>query len=127
MPSPGKLVNRDDACSFDPRTSQWRRLRPLPHANRGLTAAAVRDHYVLLFGGYTASAQEAAGKPADFGFSSTLLAYDIERDDYTELARMPMAVSEMPMIPAGAVIFGIGGEHHMRGRTPRLLAARLHE
>ncbi len=127
MSSPGRLVNRDDAWSFDPRTGQWRRLRPLPHANRGLSAAAVSDRYVLLFGGYTASAREAAGKPADFGFSSTVLAYDIERDVYTELAPMPMAVSEMPMIPAGNVIFGIGGEHRMRGRTPRLLAARLHK
>src|SRR5205085_8423251 len=72
MKSAGALVNHDDAYSFDTGSSRWTRLRPLPHANRGMTAAALDDRYILLAGGYTASQAQAAGKPADFGFTSAV-------------------------------------------------------
>jgi N-acetylneuraminic acid mutarotase len=125
MPEKGKLINRADAYSFDPQARRWTRLNPLPRANRALTAAAWEDRYVLLFGGYTASEEEAAGKPTDFGFAATVLAYDVTTGNYTEMASLPLPVSEMEMLIQGDQIFGIGGEHRNRDRTARLVAARL--
>jgi N-acetylneuraminic acid mutarotase len=125
MPKAGRLVNRAEAYAFDPRSGRWQRLKDLPRANRDLTAAVLEDRYILLFGGYTASQEEAAGKPPDFGFSSAVLAYDVEKETYTDLTPMPLAVAGMEMLVEGNFVYGMGGENRMRDRTSRLLAARI--
>lgn len=125
MPAAGKLINRDDAWSFNPSKNQWRRLRPLPHANRGLTSAVLGDRYILLSGGYTATQQEAAGKPADFGFTAAVMAYDIETDTYTDLTPLPFPVAGMEILVSGDRLFGIGGEHKMKERADRLISSPL--
>ena len=125
MPKPNRLINRADAYVFDPASKKWQQLAPLPHANRGLSAAVLDDRYVLLCGGFTASEEEAAGKAADFGFSSEVLAYDVEKGTYTKLAPLPLAAADIEVVIHDGVLYGLGGEHRMRDRTPQLVAAKL--
>jgi len=123
MPAPGNLVNRDDALSFDPATGGWRRLRSLPSANRGISAAVVDDRYIVLYGGYTATQQQAAGKPAGFGFTASVLIYDVAADSYHEAAPAPEAAAGVEILYHGGAIFAAGGEQRMRERSDRLSAA----
>ena len=125
MASPGKLVNRDDAWAFDPKTAKWQRLKPLPHANRGMTATAVGDRYIVLLGGYTASMEEAAGKDAGYGFTPDVLIYDVESGTYAKSAPLPVAAAGIETLTNGNTIFAFGGEHRMRGRSARFLAAAI--
>lgn len=125
MPAPNKLVNRDGAYSLDVRTGVWRTLRRLPHANRGLSATAVNSRYIVLSGGYTATGEEAAGKPADFGFTAAVMIYDTETNQYRAGTPLPFAVSGAETLLLGRTIFAFGGEDRMRGRTARTLAGML--
>lgn len=125
MKSAGALVNRDDAYSFDTGSRKWARLRSLPHANRGMTAAALDDRHILLAGGYTATQAEAAGKPADFGFTAAVWLYDTQTDTYREASALPYATSGVELVVQASTIFAMGGEHRMRDRSNRLLVAPM--
>ena len=125
MPSAGALVNRVEAYSYDPQTNEWATLRSLPHANRGPSAVAIGDRSIYLFGGYTASPKEAAGKGASFGFSADVLVYDIEADAYTRSTPMPLPILGVEFVTNGRILYGAGGEDRMRGRSARLLEAQL--
>jgi hypothetical protein len=123
MPAPGDLRNRAEVHVYDPDRGAWKRLRDLPRANRGLTAHALNDRTILLFGGYTATPQEAAGKPPDFGFTSQVWAYDIASDTYGSAAPMPLAASGVEFLRLGNSLYGAGGEDRMRHRSARIFAS----
>ncbi len=125
MKTAGALVNRDDAYSFDAAAGQWKHLRPLPKASRGMTATAFSDRYILLAGGYTATQAEAVGKPVDFGFTSDVWVYDTQADSYSNAGSLPFATAGIELVPHSGTIFGVGGEHRMRDRSNRLLAATI--
>lgn len=125
MPAAGKLLNLSDAYRFDAAEHTWRRLRPLPKPNRGLSAIALYDGSILLVGGYTASQAEADGKPAAFGFSSEAFLYNPRADHYTAVSALPFAASGVALVKHGDQILAIGGEDRMRGRTDRVLLARV--
>ena len=74
------IENHADAYRFSLRDRQWKQLRSLPRAARGMTAVAWDGRYILLAGGYVTSQAEAAGKPPDFGFTGDLLVYDTVTD-----------------------------------------------
>ena len=119
------LVNRDDAYSFDPARSEWKRLHPLPRANRGLSATVVDDGYIVLYGGYTATQQEAAGQGPGFGFSAAALVSDIQADSYLEAGLGPLAAAGVEVLYHAGVIFAVGGEQRMRARSDRLMTAAV--
>ena len=121
----GALVNHDDAYAFDTGSSHWTRLRPLPHAIRGMTAAPLDDRHILLAGGYTATAAEAVGKPPDFGFTSAVWVYDTQTDSYAEAAPLLFATAGIELVRQGGSIFAMGGEQRMRDRSNRLLVAPI--
>jgi hypothetical protein len=125
MNSAGALVNHDEAYAFDTGSNRWTRLRPLPHSNRGITAAALDERYILLAGGYTASPAEAAGKPADFGFTSAVWVYDTSSDSYREASPLLFATAGIELVRHADMIFAMGGEQRMRDRSNRLLAAPI--
>ena len=123
MPRAGALRNRDDAYAFDTTDGSWKKLRPLPHPNRGMSAAAIDNRHIVLYGGYSASPQEAAGKGPEFGFTADVLVYDTETDNYEQVGQGPLAAAGVELLYHSGVLFGVGGEHRMRGRSDRLLTS----
>lgn len=125
MKTAGALVNRDDAYVFDTGTRKWTRLKPLPKANRGMTALRLDDRHILLAGGYTATLAEAAGQPGDFGFTAEVWIYDIQTDSYTAATPLPFASAGVELLSQGQTVYALGGEQRMKDRSNRLLAAPL--
>lgn len=123
MARAGALMNRDDAYAFDTTDGSWKKLRPLPHSNRGMSAVAIDDRHIVLYGGYMASPQEAAGKAPDFGFTADVLMYDTETDTYEQVGQAPLAAAGVELLYHSGVLFGAGGEQRMRGRSDRLLTS----
>lgn len=115
---PHGVRNRNEAFRFDPLTNQWKTLRPLPEATRGMTAVPVNQRYLLLAGGYM---------DAPAGFSATAYLYDTENDQYTRIAPLPFPVMGMEMTPQAGSIWALGGEDKPRHRSSYLLEAKLPE
>lgn len=113
MASPGQLVNRAEAWSFDPVTFAFRRLRDLPSANRGLSAVAASGR-VWLFGGYAIA-----------GFTAESWTYDPAADAYTSQPPMPVAMSSIEFLGRGNTLWGAGGEDRMRGRSARTFSVAI--
>lgn len=114
MPEPGKVVNHAEAWSFDPESFQFRRLRDIPEANRGLSAAILAAR-IYLFGGYV-----------DSGFTAAVLSYDTKHDSYANEAAMPAAMSSIEFCARGAnTLIGAGGEDRMKGRSARTFEVTL--
>ncbi len=126
MASAHKLINRDDAYRFDVSTGKWHRLRPLPAPNRGVSAVPLDGEHILLLGGYTASSEQAQGKPAEFGFTNAVFIYNIQKDEYAPATPLPFAVAGMEAVAAGQQVVALGGEDRMRGRTARVIAGKIH-
>jgi N-acetylneuraminic acid mutarotase len=106
-----KVVNRAEAWSFDPSSFHFRRLRDLPSARRGPTAAASGGR-ILLFGGYT-----------DSGFTAEVWSYDPKRDQYASEAPLPVPMLAIEFFAHGKVLLGTGGEDRMKSRSARTFAA----
>jgi N-acetylneuraminic acid mutarotase len=115
MPQGEKALNHKSAYRYDPSTNQWKGVRELPVASRGLSAVA-RGEYIYLFGGYT-----------DAGFSSDVLSYDLKKDIYTRLNSMPIGLLGIEFVLNGKSIYGAGGENRIRGRSARLFEGKLTE
>jgi N-acetylneuraminic acid mutarotase len=122
---PGGVVNRDDAYRYDPATGQWQKLRPLPAAARGLSAAPLPGGRILLAGGYTASAHDAAHFGPEYGFSAQVWIYDAGADRYDPATPLPFGVSGIEILSHGSAVFALGGEDRMRGRSHRSLQGRI--
>jgi N-acetylneuraminic acid mutarotase len=116
MPASGKVVNHAGAYRYDPATNRWKTIRKLPVANRGLTALAVDDRSIYLFGGYT-----------DSRFTSEVISYDIEKDSYHQLPSMPLGAASIEFVRNGRTVYGAGGEDRMRSRSARLFEGSLKE
>ena len=119
MPSPGKVVNRDGAYSYDPKTDNWKTLRSLPRAARGASAAVVDDRYVYLFAGYAGSKQDTAG------MSSDVLIYDVETDTYHKATPLPVKLMAIDFFLHKGTFYGAGGEDRAKSRSAHTLAGRL--
>jgi N-acetylneuraminic acid mutarotase len=120
---PGTLRNLNGANEFNTASGHWRKLRPLPSAARAMSAVTLDDHRILLAGGYTASQDDAKAHGPDFGFSAAAWIYHIDSDQFESVAPLPFPVAGMELLASDGKVFGAGGEHRMRGRTPRLLEA----
>lgn len=109
----GKLGNHSEAWMFDPKKVQWKALRPLPAANRGITALAANGR-IHLFGGYV-----------DSGFTAAVLSYNPAGDSYTIHRDMPLATVGLQFVEHQGKLWGAGGEHKMRARSARTFSATL--
>jgi hypothetical protein len=81
-----------------------------------VSAVAIEDRSIMLFGGYTASS-----------FSADVLVYDIATDTYKPATPMPVPLLGVEFVMNGRTLYGAGGEDRMRGRSARLLEARMVE
>ena len=114
MDANGKVVNHARALRYDSASNQWKTLKALPNANRGLTAIAYDDLSILLFGGYK-----------DSGFTSEVLLYDVQSDTYRKLKPMPLGLAGVEFVLNDRTIYGAGGEDRMRSRSARFLEGTL--
>jgi N-acetylneuraminic acid mutarotase len=121
----GAIENHAEAYRFSLRDRQWKRLRNLPRAARGMTAVAWDRRYILLAGGYVASQAEAAGKPPDFGFTGDVLVYDTVTDQYQSAGALPLPCAGLAMLRVGEDLFAMGGEEKMRSRSAQVLRGRV--
>jgi N-acetylneuraminic acid mutarotase len=122
---PGTIRNLDGAHEFQTASGHWRMLRSLPSAARAMSAVALDDHRILVAGGYAASQDDAKSEGPDFGFSAAAWVYHIDNDQFESVAPLPFPVAGMELVAIDGKMFGAGGEHRMRGRTPRLIEASL--
>ena len=122
----GTVVNLGDAWRYDLHDRSWERLPDLPRPNRALTAIGVGADGVLLMGGYTATAQEAAGGADDFGFSAEVLRYDPDRRTYDRAGELPEAAACPAAVRLGGELLVLGGEPAMRRRADWVWFADLH-
>jgi hypothetical protein len=114
MPNGGTLANRAEAYVYDTAGNSWKKLQPLPRANRGLSAVKLSDAAIALFGGYT-----------DSGFTAETLGYDIASDAYRPAAPLPLAAAGFEFLPRGDRILAMGGEDRMESRSARVPEGRI--
>lgn len=121
----GKVRNLADAWRYRMADGQWERLPDLPAACRGLTALGMGRDGALVFGGYTATVEQAEGQPPDFGFSAEVLRYDPDRGAYERVGTLPRATACVAAVRLGAEVALLGGEPAMRRRGDWLWLAPL--
>ena len=108
------LANRAEAYVYETESNSWKKIRDLPHANRGLSAVALNDSAIALFGGYT-----------DSGFTAATLVYDIASDAYRSAAPLPFAAAGIEFLRRADRIVALGGEDRMKSRSARVLEGIL--
>jgi N-acetylneuraminic acid mutarotase len=121
----GEPENLASCWAYSPGGNSWERLPDLPRASRGTDAVAVGDDLILLFGGYTATAQQAqAGGPA-FGFLDEVIAFRPSARTFERVGRMPYAAIGTAPVFAGDSVYLTGGEDRMRHRAGFLSIASV--
>ena len=101
------VVNSDAAHAFDALKNEWRKLKPLPFAARGMTAVAIDQEHIYLAGGYRSDPE---------GFTAEALIYDVRADTYRPAKPLPYAAS-VGLVVLDGFVYCIGGEDKMKHRT----------
>lgn len=117
--------NTDDAWRYDVANDRWERIRDLPFAARALSALALDDHRILIFGPYVQSARDAAIHGQEHGHSAAVLLYDTRTDRYHPLNPMPHSVVQIPFALHRGKLYGAGGEWLFKVRSPFLFIGAL--
>jgi N-acetylneuraminic acid mutarotase len=102
----GTVVNTADAFAFSPATNQWRALKPLPAATRGISAVTLDAHRLYLAGGFTEV------------FSADAWIYDQAANRYDPATPLPIA-GMVSLVRSGDHLYSIAGEDRMKSRTDR--------
>ena len=121
----GEPDNVDDAYRYDVAQDRWTRIRRLPVRGRAQTALAYDDRYILIFGPYINSAEDTKIHGSDHGNSAAVIQYDTQEDTYAFLQPMPFAVVEIYFALKGNVLYGVGGEHLFKIRSPYLFIGKV--
>lgn len=121
----GVLRNLADAYRYDPQAATWERLPDMPAANRALTALDISDHEVALFGGFTATEEECAGKGDAFGFTADVIHYDATARTYYLAGKLPTPIADAKPARCGEELFLLGGEPAKRQRAGSVLVTDL--
>lgn len=89
---------------YDMKTSEWKELAPRPHKAHGFQLAA-HGNYIYAFGGFTYAAQY---KPS-WESLDIVERYDIEKNEWKEVARMPRKRSSNVVVTVDDKVYLIGG------------------
>ena len=117
--------NTDDAWRYDVSDDRWERIRDLPFAARALSALALDERHILIFGPYVQSARDAAIHGQEHGHSAAVLLYDTEADRYHHLNPMPHSVVQIFFGLRDGKVYGAGGEWLYKVRSPFLFIGAL--
>lgn len=121
------VVNLDEAHAFDARKNEWKKLRPLPYAARGMTAVALYQEkpeggsivkpFVYLAGGYKSDAE---------GFTNAAWLYDTSKDRYRPAPPLPYKAMVALVVHEGFV-YCLGGEDKKQSRTDAFFRIKVEE
>lgn len=100
------VMNTAVAYAFTPEKNQWRSLRPLAHATRGLCAVALDELHIYIAGGYRDD------------FTAAAVIYDVRADSYREATPLPYAAM-VSLVKLGGYVYCIGGEDKKQSRTDK--------
>lgn len=101
------VKNRDAAHAFSISSQQWKALRPLPYAVRGLTGVALNEQTLYLAGGYKNDAD---------GFTDEAWFYDIDHDTYRPAPALPYPAM-VALVVCDGYLYCLGGEDKKQSRT----------
>ncbi|MEQ1860785.1 MAG: kelch repeat-containing protein [Chthoniobacteraceae bacterium] len=113
----GDVANTADAYALSLGAREWRKLKPLPFAVRGLTGVALSDTRIYLAGGYKSDAEE---------FSDDALIYDTATDSYAPAPRLPYRAM-VGLVKCGEFLYCFGGEDRKKSRTDQCWRIRVAE
>lgn len=113
----GEVANSSEAYVLSLAAREWKKLKPLPFAVRGLTAAALNDRLIYLGGGYKNDAEE---------FTDEAFLYDAQSDTYTPAARLPYR-GMVGLVKCGEFLYCFGGEDRKKSRTDQCFRIRIAE
>ncbi|WP_395736665.1 Kelch repeat-containing protein [Prosthecobacter sp.] len=105
-------LNSAEAFAFSPAKNEWRKLRSLPAATRGLSAVALDDRHIYLAGGYTSD------------FSAEALIYDVKSDSYAKARALPYAAM-VGLVKLDGFVYCLGGEDKKQSRTDKFFRIPL--
>lgn len=108
--------NSDRAFRYDAKKNEWKTLKPVPAAARGMNAVPLDGRHVLLIGGYTNSTA---------GFTDAEYVYDTVEDRYEPAVAFPVPIMGMAVLQHGGSIWALGGEDKARHRSARMFEAKL--
>lgn len=103
------VVNTNEAHAFDALKNEWRNLKPLPFAVRGMAAVALDHEHIYLAGGYRSDPD---------GFTADAFVFDTKTGDYKPTAPLPYAASAA-LVSLDGFIYCLGGEDQMKHRTDK--------
>lgn len=111
------VANLNTAHAFDVLTNQWKPLRKLSYAVRGITGVALKERTIYLAGGYKNDAE---------GFTDQAWLYDIERDDYQPTLPLPYKAM-VSLVVCDGFLYCLGGEDKKQSRTDACYRVQLSE
>ena len=117
--------NTDNAWRYVVAEDRWERIRDLPFGARALSALALDERRLLIFGPYVQSTRDAAVHGQEHGHSAAVLLYDIEQDRYYPLNPMPHCVVQIFFGLHDGTVYGAGGEWLYKIRSPFLFIGDL--
>ncbi len=117
--------NVDTAYKYDVAANRWSRIRRMPWPARAQTALAYDDRYIFIFGMYINSAEDTKIHGSDHGNSAAVLLYDTQENTYIPLQPTPFAVCETFFARHGDTLYGAGGEHLYKIRSPYLFIGKI--
>jgi hypothetical protein len=109
-----EVMNSTEAYAFSPSKNEWRKLRPLAVACRGMTAVALDDQHIYLAGGYTSD------------FTADALIYDVKSDSYAKAKPLPYAAM-VGLVKLDGFVYCLGGEDKKQSRTNKFFRIPLAE
>jgi N-acetylneuraminic acid mutarotase len=101
------VMNLDSAHTFQMASNQWKTLRPLPYAVRGITGVALNERTIYLAGGYKNDAE---------GFTDEAWFYNIDQDTYKPAPSLPYKAM-VSLVVCDGYLYCLGGEDKKQSRT----------
>lgn len=111
------VVNANEAHAFSVAKNEWRKLKPLPFAIRGLTAVALDDGHVYLAGGFKTDAE---------GFTDEAYVYDVKADTYRPSKPLPYRAM-VGLAVLDGFVYCLGGEDKQKHRTDKVFRIAVTE
>jgi N-acetylneuraminic acid mutarotase len=121
----GVVRNLRDAWRYDPSADCWERVPDAAQANRGWAALDDGAGGIWLFGGFTATEEECAGRGDAFGFTRQVLRYDTSAGTYSEAGSLPKPNACAVPLRGGREVSLWGGEPVKKQRADWVLSADL--